>query len=245
MASYSFNPGSYRHSRLYLGYISGAGVNWATIHNSSGNTIGTRRITCMIHKSNAVTPGNWLQMLRSGFQFDTSSLNGLTVVSANIRIKFTTITDTIGNQYVGLYQFTPSAGEGVQWSSSNIVLADYLWPAHWNDVLLSNTTFQISSMSVGTEYTFPLNATGLARINVSGGYSSFGARIVADANNVEPVAGSNQLAYVQAFDNYSDIFLDVVTSGPNVGTKKGIDIANLSSAKGIDIANIATLKGVG
>jgi len=180
MASATFNPNAGD------GFGIGSGANWNTMRSGSSSGFSNDYVGTTFTVSSSLTSGFY--MGRVSIPFDTSSIPaGSKVTAATLKLRATIIHDdnNDGNDWVNIYGTTVASIDS--WTS-----------ADWDEIsdsLNSPTAFStqkdLSSMSANNYYTWTLNASGLAAINVGvGAETKLGMREGHDVEN-DPMTGTD------------------------------------------------------
>jgi|GEM_PF-6667512 len=184
LATSTFNPSaSFEDGRVFR---TGNSETWNTMVTSNGQGAQQGSADPGGEFAQAVataTTDRWAEMIRGIFQFDTSSLPDIDVVSAaDIQLYITGKVEGIASQSIGIVAATTS-------DPATLAISDY---QGMGTVQLA-TALTIASISTGGFNTWTLNASGLANISKTG-VSKFGTRLVSDITNVSPTWVSGQLA---------------------------------------------------
>lgn len=155
---------------------------WDTIHDAASGTsalVSDASNACGFVQANGT---NWINLIRSMFLFDTSSIDdGATIDDAILSLfgEATTADGLSISPTMNIFTATPAA-------NNNLVSGDY--DQFGTTDLSSDIT--IGSWSTVAYNDFSLNSTGLANIDVTG-ISKFGGReSTYDAPDVEPTIGN-------------------------------------------------------
>lgn len=217
-ATASFNPASGANSPVdgRVGRAGGVNETFAVITstadgNQASAVVGANADMATLLVNNYVSD-RWSDLWRSIFLFDTSSLSGATVSSADFKLYINSANDTTieDNQTVALVSSLPA-------SNSNIANGDY--------DSLGTTRFATDigvDLLTGAAYnTFSLNATGIVAIDTSG-ISKFGLRLGCDADGASPTWGTNKNIFVKgtfADAGSNEPTLDVIYVGGTTNQK--------------------------
>ena len=164
------------------GHASRTGVveNWATLRGGAGTGVSNSTLPLYAYLLSHTTSGQYQQLARSIFLFDTSTIGTDTIVSTTLSLYSTEVIDSFNSAgALAIVESTPA--------SNNVLVA-----GDFTNVgsTLQASTILISAMTVNTYSTWTLNATGLSNISKTG-ITKFGLRLEADRSNTEPTWVSN------------------------------------------------------
>ena len=133
--------------------------------------------------------GDWLHLFRSIFTFDTSPIPaGATITRAVLTLTGSGVSYNQGSLTAVVVKATPA-------DVASIATSDW---AQWVATAWSDTLVWPAPASVGTQFSFELNAAGMAGINLAG-ITSLMVMLDADRANSDPGWASNQLNYFQFY----------------------------------------------
>jgi hypothetical protein len=194
MASYTIYPdlAGYAASLTDLD-----GESWANLRSLSGDAVSTSAgsnagpnsgMIIEAAEGDGASTFGWEDIYRGFMRFDTSVIAEFSVTEATVTIKLSSV-DQEFNLEFGLYVYSP----GVALPTTVVDPND----AFWLDLrsnsseLASDTTFFTDNVSVDQVLSFPLNAAGIAHIDL-GGTTVFSLFLVKDYNNTDPISSENQ-----------------------------------------------------
>ena len=190
------NPGSIGTNNPVDGFISGYtgadNVTWATIRNSDGSS-GSFGYTSgnSIIQIQAGSSSGWIDMFRSIYCFDTSSIDDAAEISATTMSIYGT-SKADGNSIsptINIYTSTPT-------STSSLVKTDF--PNIGTTAQCDTAVTYANWSTTGAYSDFDFNATGIGNISKTA-ISKFGVRMANyDPLDVEPSRINSQQSYLRA-----------------------------------------------
>lgn len=179
-----------------LPYIGDKGIEWATVHNAANATsVENGGMTGQSYWHHASWPYWYWRIWRDTAIFNTASLDGLIILSAKLQVR-----------KAGIAVANPDTQHlivvsGADLSEAGIVVADYGDLLDETTILGEITADDYTDVPNGTFADIPLNAAGLATLNIPG-YAKFGLRGERDILGLhdEILAANNWFTYSSPYD---------------------------------------------
>lgn len=194
----------------YVTYTDAGDATWATVRGAAAaNGNGDADIFLSVELLTGTAAGTWQMLTRSILGFATAGIpDDATITAADLKLTVTADAPLPDNLSQGLNLSTITAPA----SATAIANGDYN-VTKYGSTKLCDTDRALTGMAADTQYTFTLNASGLAAISKTG-VTWLALRLADDITNTEPDSpggGEFSAAYLHSADAATEANRPVLT----------------------------------